>query len=177
MGLKNYLRRRKIESVRLTHIDVSFLGIEGRWVADRDQQRAAWEMYVELVTRITVQPLRRDDGLLRGALSSLYSLFGETRRVLKAYGPRVATPLAGGRTSFGQLAVGVLNSVLRPTLAKWHPRLQAHESCRPPERSPSAHEREWNDHDALRGELDAVREQLSGYADLLAKAAGITPLH
>jgi len=32
-----------------------FLEISGDWEADESDQKAAWELYVELVTRIAVQ--------------------------------------------------------------------------------------------------------------------------
>lgn len=57
------------------------------WQADNTERRAAWSLYVELVTRIAVQSLEIDEGLLREALNSLYSLFGTTRQVLKEAGP------------------------------------------------------------------------------------------
>ena len=38
-------------------------------------------MYIELVTRIAVIELRPEEGLLREALSSLYSLFDTTRKI------------------------------------------------------------------------------------------------
>jgi len=65
-------------SAKLVKVTVKIPGIEGEWIADRDQQVAAWEMYVELVTRVSIQPLRDSEGVLRKALSSLYALFGET---------------------------------------------------------------------------------------------------
>jgi hypothetical protein len=36
----------------------------------RQEREAAWEMYVELVTRVTVVPLGADRGLVREALTS-----------------------------------------------------------------------------------------------------------
>lgn len=149
----------------------------GKWVADRKQQTAAWEMYVELITRISVQPLGAEEGLLREALSSLYSLFGETRRILKQHGPGVARPLSGGEVAFGILAVRVLNQLLRPLLAKWHPLLQAHEVSRPAEIAPSAHERSWEHHDELRRRIEEVRSEMLDYADLLAQVAGVRAIH
>ncbi|MFN6516943.1 MAG: hypothetical protein RMY29_020865 [Nostoc sp. CreGUA01] len=41
---------------------------------------------MELVTRIAVQPLEVDQGLVREAMNSLYSLFATSREVLKAAG-------------------------------------------------------------------------------------------
>ena len=92
--------------------------VKGKWKPDEGQKKAAWEMYVELVTRISVAELHEDEGLLREALSSLYSLFITTRTILRQYGPSVAKPHDGSDLSFGFLAVAILNGVLRPVLAK-----------------------------------------------------------
>jgi hypothetical protein len=59
------------------------------FVTDETQVRAAWSLYVELVTRIAVQPLAQDEGLYREVLNSLYSLFATTREILKEAGPSV----------------------------------------------------------------------------------------
>lgn len=174
---QDYLKRRRTEGVRLEGVEVSWLGIKGKWVADRDQQRAAWEMYVELITRISIQPLGHDEGLLREALTSLYSLFGETRRILKTYGPGVARPIRGGSVSFGRLAIEVLNVVLRPVLARWHPLLLAHEHARAQGVSVLDHERRWARHAELRGELERIRHEMLSYANLLASASGISGIH
>jgi hypothetical protein len=163
---------------KLVKVAVKLPWVEGTWEADRSQQLAAWEMYVELVTRISVQPLGDDDGLLREAFNSLYALFGETRRVLREHGPGVAIPEKRGRLSFGAIAVDILNRALRPFLAKWHPLLKAHEAAsRPPETSDRAHERAWSENANVRRELKALQATLTVYADLLAEACGIPPLH
>jgi hypothetical protein len=71
-----------------------------------DQERdAAWELYVELATRIAVVPRRGGEGLIRVALTSLYSLFDTTRGILRQYGPVLARPRPAGEYSFGQLAM------------------------------------------------------------------------
>lgn len=44
------------------------------WNTDPTERKAAWSLYVELVTRIAVQPLSVDQGLVREALNSLYRL-------------------------------------------------------------------------------------------------------
>ena len=122
-----FLRKRKTTG-KLTNVKVSLklpyiAGIEGTWEPDEREQNASWEMYVELVTRISVAELKSDEGLLREALSSLYTLFNTTRDILRKYGPSVAQPKGKDNLSFGYLAVTVLNVVLRPVLAKWHPLL------------------------------------------------------
>ena len=71
-------------------LKVPFIGnIEGDWKPDRTEQDASWEMYVELVTRISITELKPDEGSLREALASLYSLFNTTRGILRQYGPSV----------------------------------------------------------------------------------------
>ncbi|MFN6236143.1 hypothetical protein, partial [Microcystis sp.] len=96
------------------------------WEADPTERRAAWSLYVELVTRIAVEPLEGEEGLLREALNSLYSLFGTTGEILKEAGPDVGA----SRNSVGGIAIAVLNRGLRRFLAKWHPRLQVWEAKR-----------------------------------------------
>lgn len=150
-------------------------GVEGTWVADEDQQRAAWEMHVELVTRITIVPLGPDEGLLREALSSFYSLFPTTRGILREYGPSIARSRHGD-ISFGYLAVAILNTVLRPVLARWHPELTKYEAERPPTTSVTDHERAWAHARELRTEIDRARRILLEYADLLAEVAGVPSL-
>src|SRR4051794_2749971 len=89
--------------------------LSGTWAPDTAERDAAWELYVELVTRIAVVPLRSGQGVLREALTSLYQLFGVTRETLKKYGPRVAKPgRKAGEYRFGYLAVWLLNAALRP---------------------------------------------------------------
>jgi hypothetical protein len=161
----------------LTEVEVSFLGLKGKWVADVDQQKAAWELYVELLTRIATQPFSTSDGLLREALNSLYALFPETRRILKLYGPGIAVAQNKGDISFADIALSVLNNVLRPLLSEWHPRLEAHESQRPLSISPIDHERAWTHYDQLRSDTETARLQLVQLSALLAKAAGIEPVN
>lgn len=174
---QHYRKRRRTETVRLDQVIFNFLGIKGVWKADRNQQQAAWELYVELVTRIAVEPLGPQDSLLREALTSLYSLFSETRGVLRKYGPAVAVRIGNADISFAEIAVSVLNRVLRPLLAEWHPKLLDYESRRDVSVSPAEHERLWEHNAELRSNLAEIRKALSAYADLLARAAGIEPVH
>jgi hypothetical protein len=151
-------------------------GVEQNWEPDDDERRAAWELYVELATRISTVPLETGTGLQRDALTSLYTLFGTTREILRRYGPGVAQPKGGGNASFGALAVTVLNDAIRPLLTKWHPRLQDHEDKRPPDISRFEWERSWEEFGALTGEIDQVRKTVSQYAELLAAVAEVPML-
>lgn len=135
------------------------------------ERRAAWELYVELNTRVTVQPLGPNDGLLREALTSLYSMFDVTRTVLKKAGPGVAQ----GQDSLGSFAMQILNDVLRPLLAEWHPALTHWESQKDAALSQLEHERAWPKAKKLRGELKRTQRTLSGYCTALAILAGVDP--
>ena len=166
----------KLREVKV-NFSLPYIGsIEGTWAPDDAERRAAWEMYVELVTRISVAELRPDEGLLREALSSLYSLFNTTRTLLRSYGPGVAQAKGQGQLSFGYLALAILNTVLRPTLTYWHPRLLEYEHARPAAISLFEYERTWEDAAALRNELNRVRSILIEYANLLADVAGVPSL-
>ena len=87
--------------------------------ADKD---ASWELYVELNTKMTTQPFfqmyngNRVGGVNESALESIYSIFPETRLILKQYG------FLGKQ--FANLAFEMLNDVIRPFTTKWHNRIQ-----------------------------------------------------
>jgi hypothetical protein len=157
-------------------LNFHFLQVSGTWEPNDDEGKAAWELYVELATRITVVPLGEQEGLLREALSSLYSLFAMTRDILRRYGPDIAEPRPDGQYSFGVLAVAMLNYGIRPVLAHWHPVLEDWEAVRPPDRSRGQHERAWERSAALRAALDDSRDVLTQYASLMASACGVPDL-
>lgn len=133
------------------------------WEADETQRQAAWSLYVELVTRVTVQSLPADQGLLRESLTSLYSLFTITRQILKESGPGVGS----SRESVGGIAIAVLIQGISPFLSKWHPDLQEWEFQRLPETSPREHEKKWIAEPRLRNELEILRKDLEQYVTAL----------
>ncbi len=77
-----------------------------------DDRRAAWELYIELLTRIATQRIFDQDGDEKTALDSIFSLFPNSREIIKKYGP--------GSQEFTKLAIIVLNQIVRPFTAKWH---------------------------------------------------------
>lgn len=91
-------------------LNLTFLEVE--FTASVDDQEAAWEMYVELITRIVTQELEMNAGDELTALESVYSLFGSTRAILKEKGRQAK--------SFSKIAVIILNQIIRPFTAKWH---------------------------------------------------------
>lgn len=157
-------------------INLGFLELETTWEIDELQKNAAWEMYVELATRITTAELKENDGLLREALTSLNSLFATTRELLKRCGPHIATPANPNDTTLGHLAVNILNRVLRPVLAKWHPILLDWEQQKLADKTTKQHELEWEYNDELRGVLNEIREQLIEYANVLGTVSGVANL-
>jgi len=146
--------------------------VSGTWVPDNAERDAAWEMYVELITRVTVADLGANEGLLREALTSFYSLFETTRGILKKHGPTIAQPTAQSNVSFAHLAVAILNNALRPLLASWHPLLDDYESERPETTSRLEWERSWERHEDLRSAITEVRTTLIAYAGLLGEVCG-----
>jgi hypothetical protein len=157
-------------------LDLKFFKVAGTWEPNDAERLAAWELYVELITRVAVVPLPAGDGLMREALTSLYTLFGATRDILRRHGPSIAEPKADGQYNFGYLSIVVLNVVIRPVLARWHPLLHDWENTRLPERSQADHERQWPQAGELRAELSRTRAALASYAALLAAACGIPDL-
>lgn len=124
-------------------LSLPFVAVSGTWQPDDAERDAAWELYVELVTRVALTPLRPGEGMLREALDSLYALFDRTRDVLRRYGPGVARPAVDHGLSLGYIAVAVLNGAIRPVLASWHPELRSYEHARPDHVSPREHEASW----------------------------------
>ncbi len=160
-------------------VDISipgFGGITGKWEPDDREREAAWEMYVELVTRVAVVELPRGAGLIRESFASLYSLFDTTREILREYGPSVARSKSDSQLSFGSISISILNRAVRPVLAEWHPRLLDWEAQRPAHTTSAEHERAWKHGGEVRLELDALRGTLREYAVLLASVAGVDPL-
>jgi hypothetical protein len=122
--------------------------------ADR---KAAWELYVELATRISTQPLPDHLGDDAKALASLYTLFQTTRDLMKRYGP--------GAIHFTRIGIAVLNRVLRPFLTRWHGVINA---ATPP--SPVTQTE-------FRKQLELMRQDMLQYARVLALIAEVEELH
>lgn len=159
-------------------LELPYLGrIAGVWKPDEEEQNAAWELYIELMTRVSVAELSPHEGLLRESLSSLYGIFTTTRQILRTHGPTVARPKQGSDLSFGYLAINVLNFVLRPVLAKWHPLLLDYEHRQAESVSPLQHEAAWEHAEELRQALSQTRVILLEYTKLLAQISQVpTPI-
>jgi hypothetical protein len=150
--------------------------ITGIWNPTQCERTAAWDMYVELITRIPVAYVKPGEGSLRIGLSSLYKLFDASREILRQYGPSVARPRDEGELSFSYLSIKVLDLVLRPFMMKWHPLLAEYESTRSRADSQLDHERKWERYRDLELAMKEVREALMQYARLLAMASEVPEL-
>ena len=151
MKLKDYLTEFRLNKIRLNlaiiNSEISFKQ------ADKD---AAWELYIEMLTRIVTQPLPSEVGDEKTALDSVYALFAITREILRRHGRETI--------QFSKIAIPVLNQVVRPFTAKWHKESLAgafdHESRRK----------------EFREELEVLQSELRNYNSMLAKIADVENL-
>ncbi|MEX3104537.1 MULTISPECIES: toll/interleukin-1 receptor domain-containing protein [unclassified Streptomyces] len=134
------------------------------------ERMAAFDIQVELVTRIGVQELAPGEGSLREALSSLKSVIDFTRATLHTYSIGLA-PGTGART-VQSLAYSLVNDVIRPFTTAWHPRLTAYEATRPASVSPLDHEAGWAQGESMRAELAALRGPLQEIVEGLGGISG-----
>jgi hypothetical protein len=100
------------ENVNLTKVKLTLGFMDAEWEPNDPDRDAAWELYVEMLTRIVTQPLPDDAGDEKAALDSVYQLFPTTRAILRARGRDCI--------QFTKVAVVVLNQIVRPFTAKWH---------------------------------------------------------
>ena len=121
--------------------------------ADKD---AAWELYIEMLTRITTQPLPSEMGDEQTALDSVFSLFSTTREILRRSGRNTI--------EFSKVAIPVLNQVVRPFAAKWH------------KESLSGGFDDEGRCKGFRDELELLQDMLQNYNRILANIAGVEDL-
>ena len=150
MQLKKLLEQWDLNSLKIT---APFLEME--WVPRDEDKDAAWELNVEMITRITTQPMIPAQGLEKVALESIYQLFPLTRAILKVHGRHCI--------NFSKVAVVVLNQVVRPFTSKWHIRMSVG----------ALDEASVRD---FRIELAALQQTLLNYTRLLADLAGVEDL-
>jgi hypothetical protein len=143
-------------SFQLTEVTVSVPQFsELRFAVTNDNRLVAWRLFVEATTRVSTQPLDGGAGLLREAMTSLYTLFVTTREVLAQAEP---SRRAGPHPTVEHLAIAMLNNELRPFLSAWHPRLREFEKAHP-----ELPEARWPDNAACRTELTAMANRLIRY--------------
>ncbi len=107
MKLVEWLNKWKMSKLK---INAHFIEMEINF-NDADK-KAAWEMYIELLTRVTTQNLKSEEGDEQTALTSVFKLFDITRDIIKRYGSECF--------EFTKIAIVILNQIIRPFTAKWH---------------------------------------------------------
>lgn len=139
---------------------------------DAAEKQTAWEIYIELITRVPLADPDGEQGLLRESLLSLYTLFQITRMLLRHLGPKTSAEEKVDRSCV-YLAVKMLNQALRPLLSKWHPLLQDYEKQRPDKAGIIEYEKHWEKYKEIHQEITVLRQTLHGYAQAFAQIAGI----
>lgn len=140
----------------LTGLKVKTPIMDMEWKPSDPDKDAAWDLYIELLTRITTQPLPDEDGIEKAALESVHSLFEITRQTLKAHGRSCV--------EFSRIAVIILNQVIRPFTSKWHKKsennaFELSEECAD-----------------FRSDLKALQIKLINYTGLLSELANVENL-
>lgn len=142
----------KLTKWNLTSLKINIKFAEMEFVYTVADEKAAWEMYVEIITRVLSRTLIFEVGDERTALQSVYSLFQTTRNLLKLYGRE-------GQT-FAKLAVIILNQIIRPFTTKWHNNFI----------DGFISEEQRKD---FRNELNILQNELKKYARALAEIANV----
>lgn len=151
MKLKTLFKNFHLERIKLSassaEVEISFKQ------ADKD---AAWELYIEMLTRIVTQSLPSEAGDEKTALDSVYALFPITREILRRHGR--------GTIQFSKIAIPILNQVVRPFTVKWH------------KESMTGAFKQEHKRKEFREELEILQSELRNYNSLLAKIAGVEDL-
>jgi len=145
-----------LENWDMTSLQIKTPFLEMEFKPQDADKAAAWDLYVELLTRITTQPLPKEHGDEQTALNSVFALFGLTREVLKKHGREAE--------EFSKIAIVVLNQIIRPFTAKWHKEsiegaFENREKCT-----------------EFREELEKLQQLLVIYTRMLSDMAGVEDL-
>lgn len=147
--------RKWLENWDMTSLKISTPFLDLEWKPQEADKEAAWELYVELLTRVSTQGLPLDEGDEKAALDSIHELFGLSREIIKRHGRDCM--------EFTKIAVVVLNQVVRPFTAQWH--RKSLEGSLGNAEQPS-----------FRADLAALQVKLRNYTKMLADMAGVEDL-
>lgn len=145
-----------LENWDMTSLKIKTPFLETEWNPSDPDKDAAWDLYIELLTRITTQHLQPDHGDEKSALDSIHSLFSITRQIIKDNGRDCI--------EFAKIAIIVLNQIVRPFTAKWHKLSVA-----------GAFDDEQKCAE-FRSELTILQKELRKYTSALAGIAGVEDL-
>ena len=142
-----------LENWGMTSLKIKAPFLDMEWKPRDEDKNAAWELYIELLTRIATQTLPVEYGDEKTALDSVYKLFELTREIIKRNGRQCF--------EFTKIAIVILNQVIRPFTAKWHKKslkgaFEDEAECK-----------------KFREELSALQRKLKIYSKMLADMAGV----
>ena len=145
--LQDLFQKFNLERIRINAVvfraDISF---------QTHDQDAAWELYIEMLTRVVTQHLPSKFGDEKAALESVHTLFPTTREILRRHGRKA--------TKFSKVAIPILNQVVRPFTTKWHAEsLLAEAFCNEDKRQ------------EFRKDLNNLLKDLRNYSRMLAEIA------
>lgn len=145
-----------LENWSMTSLKIKTPFLDMDWNPKDADKDAAWELYTELLTRITTQELPIEHGDEQTALESVFKIFGLTRDIIKHHGRDCI--------EFTKIAIVVLNQIIRPFTAKWH-FLSLNKAFDNPEHR-----------EGFRAELSKLQAKLKIYTKMLSDMAGVEDL-
>ena len=101
-----------LENWDMTSLKINLKFLEMEWQPNAADKDAAWELYIELLTRIATQYLEPEEGDEKTALESIHRIFDLTRTTIKNH--------KRDCVEFTKIAIVALNQLIRPFTAKWH---------------------------------------------------------
>ena len=155
-GLKKKKIRDLFKDYNLDNVRIK-TGVADLYISHKSVDKdAAWDLYVEMLTRIVTQELPSEQGDEKAALDSVYSLFPTTRNILCRHGRKTV--------EFTSIAVPILNQIVRPFTTKWHRESQM--------RAFDCKEKRTE----FRRDLKALLKKLRSYSSMLAELADVKDL-
>ena len=145
-----------LERWGMTSLKINFKFLEMQWEPKDEDKNAAWELYIEMLTRTATQYLEPEHGDEKTALDSIFKLFSLTRNIIKSH--------KRDCIEFAKIAIIILNQKIRPFTAKWHKEMlsdafKSKEKCK-----------------IFREELALLQKDLRIYTHLLSEMAGVEDL-
>jgi hypothetical protein len=145
-----------LENWDMTSLKINLKFLEMNWEPKEVDKEAAWELYIELLTRVTTQYLQPEEGDEKAALESVHRIFDLTRTTIKKHGRDCI--------EFTKIAIVVLNQIIRPFSAKWHKEMLS-----------GAFQKEESRKE-FTNELRPLQDKLRTYTKMLADMAGVEDL-
>ncbi len=144
-----------LENWGMTQLKISVPFLEMEWGPSDADKNAAWELYIELLTRTPLDAGFEDELEPKTTLDTAYSLMPVIREIIKRNGKEC--------TEFAKIAIIVVQQVIRPFLARWH-------------KQTSAGALQGDELEQFTAEFDSFRDSLMKFAGMLANMAGVEDL-